>query len=70
MIFLSFFAKKSRILRPKTHNFGSLRAPDSLPRPPTLFKVSLKGDLSRSCFKDFLCWGGLMTLLIYITGPP
>ena len=30
VIFLSFFVWKSCILRPKTHIFGSLRAPDSL----------------------------------------
>ena len=34
--FCLFSPKKSRILRPKIHNFGSLRAPDSLPRPPHL----------------------------------
>ena len=29
VIFFVFFSLKSRILRPKTHNFGSLRSPDS-----------------------------------------
>ena len=39
--FFVFFCRKSRILRPKSHFFGSLRAPDSL--PPYLGKVPKKG---------------------------
>ena len=44
-VFLSFFRRKSRTLRTKTHIFGSLRAPDSL---PSFFRNSS----SKKCLKN------------------
>ena len=43
-VFLSFFRRKSRTLRTKTHIFGSLRAPDSL---PLLFRNNLPNKMPK-----------------------